>query len=1241
MKRIISMLLALCLVIGLCPAYAGAAEDELGQVRVIVENTTFLEPVTSFDGTVEPAWTGTLLDIWVELTADSTVGSCVASAVTGKGYTVTGAETGYISGINGLEEFAGGAQSGWMVTVNDWFINQSVTEFSVANKTLEAGDEIRMMYTCTGLGADLGSSFSSTDTRLKALAFSAGTLDATFDPDTHGYTLTVPAGTTELKVTPTAMNKNFQVHTYMGDTEYKRTAAIPVKDGTEITVRCGDPDWPSMSTSSGPSIYSIRVEVAEKPLYTKPTYTSFSISGDKISKDCGTDLPYSLYRDSEGNDEIIATEEAFNNLEFIPDNEASVGAVELYIQRDSDSESGWLWGIDFVGFGSGRLVYTDTDGTVYSVAIESVLPERGFSTQPTLTEASYMKTGDSYTIGQPFYYVYPEGITIKSAEFTQSFNNADVPSCVESEQYSNNVWQFTITKDLETYPQFYLHVTFHTDWEKEMPSYGTSGWIMLYSGVEHLGYRLVWKDGSNYFWDPSSELLNSGIVGLTNGVIFYRDQGSGKDELLVTAVDFVPDDGTAADAVVPTNYKDYIWKLKFQSPGSGTLRCTDENEKVWDIPISIELDSTYFFSPRLYSGDALLQEGTTFPFGGDTNNTVWLMNKDGYTAEQADSIEWSVSGATGDVDDYITWEKVPREGSTDRYDVKVTIHASGSDGMTIRARVTYDYDGGSYSESARLLVSANSDLTQLGTPTELAWGRVYSYSTEYTEHPGALSAKVVTPTQNQYQWEVYRVVEDGDDELVDVQSWDYGSEDTLTYIDDACGFAKGYSYNAKDHTDDWCIPSGTYYFTVYAEGDDVTYRDSAVAVSDTWTYVKPETHLTAPTDLYWDAEERVAHWTDSNTEVEPYKFEIAWFLQKEDGTWREVGGSWGFFSDQDKLKDYVLERNGAGSYAFRVRALSPDITEICNSVWSELSPVLDVGKTTEQVVASLGSVKTDYDSNDNGTLTSAEDRDSLRREVADIGINSLSTAMAADTGDSNGNGTVNQIAALEKLVGGAAEVAVSDDMKDAIDATKVSIVGANLNTTGDATATLNIAPAKEAEVIDTQYQNTITFSMELENVEKDAATGHQQLTVPVQITIPVPSTIDPAFLVILHHTQNGTEEVIPRIYTNTEDNTTYAVFVITSFSDFTIAEQRYSFDDDGGMTVNAGGGVSQVLAAVYGGNGQMVACVSAEVKDGRAVLTFPEDITIDEANTGGAKLKVFYLNADHSPARETLEIPLS
>ena len=42
-------------------------------------------------------------------------------------------------------------------------------------------------------------------------------------------------------VTPTASNKNYQVRTSVGGTEYARTAEVPVADGAVITVKCGDP----------------------------------------------------------------------------------------------------------------------------------------------------------------------------------------------------------------------------------------------------------------------------------------------------------------------------------------------------------------------------------------------------------------------------------------------------------------------------------------------------------------------------------------------------------------------------------------------------------------------------------------------------------------------------------------------------------------------------------------------------------------------------------------------------------------------------------------------------------------------------------------------------------------------------------------------------------------------------------------------------------------------------------------
>ncbi len=249
-KRILSLLLTLVMVLSLIPTTVWADGET---VHVIVENTTF---TTAIDGK-SPAWTGTLVDKWVEINQESTGMSCIVDAL--GSYSQTGADSNYITEINGLSN-QGGAQSGWMGTLNDWFTNEGLNSYTVANGKLSAGDEIRMMYTMN-MGLDIGSDFNSKDKTVKELSFSAGTLSPAFDKDTNSYTLTVPADTDSVVVTPTASNKNYQVRTYVGETEYKRTAAVPVADNTEITVKCGDPSWPSMNDNTGEAqVYTITVK---------------------------------------------------------------------------------------------------------------------------------------------------------------------------------------------------------------------------------------------------------------------------------------------------------------------------------------------------------------------------------------------------------------------------------------------------------------------------------------------------------------------------------------------------------------------------------------------------------------------------------------------------------------------------------------------------------------------------------------------------------------------------------------------------------------------------------------------------------------------------------------------------------------------------------------------------------------------------------------------------------------------
>lgn len=101
-----------------------------------------------------------------------------------------------------------------------------------------------------------------------------------YTADCGHYTLTLPAGTTELTVTPTAANKNYMTRiflnkleeeatTHYDDYEYKRNDAIPVTNGDTIYVGCGLPNWPSMNESDGGHVYAFQVVIPEEEQETQ------------------------------------------------------------------------------------------------------------------------------------------------------------------------------------------------------------------------------------------------------------------------------------------------------------------------------------------------------------------------------------------------------------------------------------------------------------------------------------------------------------------------------------------------------------------------------------------------------------------------------------------------------------------------------------------------------------------------------------------------------------------------------------------------------------------------------------------------------------------------------------------------------------------------------------------------------------------------------------------------------------
>ena len=179
-----------------------------------------------------------------------------------------GFELSYLAGIKAnsysLAAFDGGSESGWMGTLNDWFTNEGFQVFSVADGKLGDGDYIRIMYTTTGYGEDLGGTWYDSYTTLDSLEVEGGTLLSEFTPGesggTYDYTLLISGNSANVKLTPTATNKNFLTKIFLnekvtsnteGGSFYKRTQYIPVTTGDTIYVGCGARAWPTMNNQAG------------------------------------------------------------------------------------------------------------------------------------------------------------------------------------------------------------------------------------------------------------------------------------------------------------------------------------------------------------------------------------------------------------------------------------------------------------------------------------------------------------------------------------------------------------------------------------------------------------------------------------------------------------------------------------------------------------------------------------------------------------------------------------------------------------------------------------------------------------------------------------------------------------------------------------------------------------------------------------------------------------------------------
>ena len=237
----------------------------VGRVHVIVENTTYL------DESLPASLKKTIIDGYYDLTDCDSMMTVALKALEGAEYTWNrgGYDYGttYLASVEKdggtLAEFTGGPNSGWMGTKNDWFVNASFSDFRYTNGGLADGDEIHLMYT-TKLGADIGGTWSGTDTSLQSLIVSGAKLSPEFSGSTTNYVLTIQGEATGVTVRFTAANKNYQARMYLNsykdeNSRYMSGDMLSVSSGDVIYVGVGERAWGSMNNGGTATKYTIQV----------------------------------------------------------------------------------------------------------------------------------------------------------------------------------------------------------------------------------------------------------------------------------------------------------------------------------------------------------------------------------------------------------------------------------------------------------------------------------------------------------------------------------------------------------------------------------------------------------------------------------------------------------------------------------------------------------------------------------------------------------------------------------------------------------------------------------------------------------------------------------------------------------------------------------------------------------------------------------------------------------------------
>ncbi|MBR5283918.1 MAG: Ig-like domain-containing protein, partial [Clostridia bacterium] len=869
------------------------------------------------------------------------------------------------------------------------------------------------------------------------------------------------------------------------------------------------------------------------------------------------------------------------DLTFLGDLEAE------YLEDDYEATPNLLI-VDAVGF-EGKYIRYTKDGVNYDMPIYMELPKFGFYTGDTPDEDTFIYRQNPLTVtetARTFYLLSRDTDEFRFRsirgwdELAQNGDIFDISVASDGSGVKLTVKDGVIVPNDQIWIEYEYEVFRNDNWERRT----SDAAVWLKNGQPALMFRsLHWDDRKQEWYEPEDRQLQT-YMDVNTGDGFPVQFYYGTEDKKVK-VDF--DELTFPAGIVRGYMDNDDDVLRIDAVGyaeNGVITYENADGELITMQVSVHAPRFGLYSSLTANKSTYLGDEVTL--GGNYTAYIIAADPDDQYITAIENVRCTSNGS--DATNQFVFNVAP-DGSYATVSLNPNDMPMGNQHYEIRIRNQW---GGNWHVWFRL---ERGDLIQLTTPTDLEWHVTYGFHWDendnyvpYTDkRMGMMSFQVREQngkeplTQNEFQIEVYSAA-DGYTTPVADGRWGWGDMEERTH----------FSISEFIYED---LPSGKYKFRVRNVGDGTKYRSSAWSEwSPVFEYIQPTTRLEAPEadDLEWQIirDRQAATWSsESGYQDGAGYFELKWYYLDENGIIRETGGSFDIWVNREDqfefydhhIQDWILEDHGNTEYYFTVRVIPADITKYRMSKESPLSPALKVEDITIVMNNKLDGLLNGSNDGSQPAPTVQDVQDALQQDTAD-----LRTAMAADLSVNGGqnSGTLDRIAQLE--------AAVSDNVDQKIEAKNsapqalkdiasgVTMVGATLNLADKnpdngktPTVTLEIDEPKQGIVIDEQQHNAVQFSMKLNGAvnHDDQNQAQQQLIVPVVIDMPVPSGINPHFLVVLHKLWDGrVEQMWPHIYWHETDHCWHARFVIDSFSDFAFVEYDFRFETDGDVFKSEG-----------------------------------------------------------------------